>query len=248
MLIYLDLLFVLNYWIDLLLLITTNLILKFKISKRVFLGAFVGALSTFLFLIDNNLILFIMKIVICLIMQLITNKYKGFMTLIENTLYFYLVSIVLAGTIYLLGIDKLSMKYNYLLLILITPIVLYLYKKETKKLDSYYKERYSVVVIYKKHKYDFNAFLDTGNKLYDPYKKRPINLVYTDRIKANYKDYILVPINTVNGSTILKCLKVDKVIIDNKETSNCLIGLSDKSFEIQDINMILHKDTIGGLN
>ena len=248
MLIYLDLFFILNLWIDFLLLMTTNIILKYKASFiRLLFSSLIGALSTFLFLIDNKIILFIFKITICVTMQLVANKYKGFITLIENTFYFYIVSIILAGTLYLLKIEQLKMRYNYLLLILLTPIILFIYKRELKKLDTYYKDIYSVTIIYKSQKYYFNAYLDTGNKLYDQYKKRPISIIYKPKLKIDYKECIFVPIDTASGNTLLKCITVEKIIINDKEKKNVLIGLSKKPFQIQDINMILHKDIIGGL-
>jgi len=247
MLIYVDLLFILNLWIDFLLLITTNIILKYKSSyKRLFLSSLIGAFSTFLVVINNKILLFILKILIAILMQLIANSYKGIKTLLENVFYFYLVSVILAGTLYLLNIDNMNMKENYILLLLISPIILYINNKKIKKLDNYYKEVYSVIVIYKNKKYHFNALLDTGNILYDQYKKRPISLVYTNKIKFDYNDGILVPIETANKKSILKCIKVDKMIIDDIEINSALIGLIDKKFNIQDINMILHKDILGG--
>lgn len=247
MLIYVDLLFILNLWIDFLLLITTNIILKYKVSySRIFLGSLVGAFSTFLIIIDDKVILFILKIVIGIVMQLIVNHYKGIKTLFENVFYFYLVSIILAGTLYLFKLDKMSIKENYILLLITTPIILYINRKQINKLDTYFKDIYSVTIVYKNKKYLFNALLDTGNKLYDQYKKRPISLVYTNKIKYDYRDLILVPIETANKKSILKCIKVDKIIVDDKEIKNAVIGLSNKKFNIQDINMILHKDILGG--
>ena len=247
MLIYLDLLFILNYWIDFLLLISTNMIMKYNINYiRALISSFVGALSTFLFFIDNDFILIVLKIVICMIMQLIMNGYKGLKTLLENILYFYLSSIILAGTFYLFNLNSLSIKERYILLVIITPIVLFLSKKQIKKLNNYYKNNYKVIINYHGKRYTFNALLDTGNNLYDQYKKRPISLIYTNKIKFNYEDGLLVPIDTANKASLLKCIIVDRLIVDNKIIKNAVIGLLDKEFKIQDINMILHKDIIGG--
>lgn len=247
MLIYLDLLFILNLWIDFLLLITTNMIMKYEVNiKRILFASLIGGLSTFLIFIKNNYILIIIKVLICGGMQIIVNRFKGIKTLFENIFYFYLTSIILAGTCYLLGIDNLNIKEKYIILFLVTPIILLINKKEIKRLNNYYKNIYVVTVIINNKKYIFNALLDTGNNLYDQYKKRPISLVYTNKIKFDYDKCILVPIETANGKSIIKCIKVDKLIVDNKVINNVLIGLSSRKFNIQDINMILHKDIIGG--
>ncbi|MBR1386449.1 MAG: sigma-E processing peptidase SpoIIGA [Bacilli bacterium] len=246
MLIYIDLLILLNIWIDFLLLITTNLILKYKISYlRLFFASLVGGLSTFILFLNNIILSLLIKIVICIIMQLIVNGFKSMKSLIENVFYFYLVSIILAGFIYLFK-DNISFKYNIIILGIITPFFLYISSKKIKDLNLYYKDRYDVIVFYKNKKYLFNGYLDTGNKLYDPYRKRPIILIYSNKIKFNYKEGLLIPIETANGESLLKCVKVKKIIIDNIEKENVLVGLSNNPFKIKDINMILHKDIIGG--
>ena len=248
MLIYIDLLFILNCWIDYLLLITTNIIIRKKIShKKVFLASLIGGISTFTIFISNNIILSILKIIICIFMEMIVNGVESIKSIIENSLYFYLVGIILAGTLYILKLDNLNIFNYYLLLFIITPIILYMSKNKIIKIDLFYKDRYDVLLIYKNKKYYFNAYLDTGNKLYDPYKRRPISLIYSKKIKYNYKEVLYVPIETANNDSLLKCIKVDKLIIDNKEIKDILVGLSDKKFNLEDINMILHKDIIGGL-
>ena len=91
----------------------------------------------------------------------------------------------------------------------------------------------------------FNAFLDTGNKLKDQYKKRPIILVNTDKLNFSYEKCILVPYTTVNGEGVIKCLKVDKIIIDKNIVINKpLVGLVKEKFGIEGINMILNNETI----
>ena len=248
MLIYIDLLFILNVWIDFLLLLITNMILKRKIIyKRILLSSLVGGLLTFTIFINNKNILILLKVLICIVMQTISNGYKNIKYTVENTIYFYLTSIILAGTSYLLGIDKFTFKYNFILLFILSPIILIIVKKYLKKIESDYQERYNVTIVYNNQKYYFSALLDTGNKIYDPYKKRPISLIYSNKINFNYENGLLIPIETANSNSLLKCIKVEKMIIDGKEIKNPLIGLSDKKFNIDDINMILHKDIIGGL-
>lgn len=247
MLIYIDLLFILNCWIDYLLLLVTNLILKYNIShKKILLASLFGGLSTFLIAIKNTYLLFTLKILTAIIMELIVNGYKGLRSMLENAMYFYLSSIILAGGLYMLKLDKLTLKYNFILLIVVTPIILVISKKMIKKLDLFYKDRYDVTLYYKNKKYNYNAYLDTGNKLYDQYKKRPICLIYDKKIKFDYKEGILVPIQTANKESLLKCIKVESILLDDKVYNDVLIGLADVPFNMENINMILHKDILGG--
>ena len=90
----------------------------------------------------------------------------------------------------------------------------------------------------------FTAFFDSGNKLKDQYKKRPIILIYTDKIDFSYEKCILVPYQTVNGVGILKCLEPDSIIINSRVIKNTLIGLSKEPFNIDGIDMLLNNETI----
>ena len=245
MLIYVDLLFILNVWIDFILLQSVNIILKYDTNyKRIIISSLVGGLSTFILFINNKPLSISLKIIICIIMMLVAFKYKGIKTLFEETLYFYLSSIILAGTFYLIKGNSYDTKINFFLLSFLTPIIMIVYKKQVRKLDTYYKERYDVKLYYKNKIYNFNGYLDTGNNLYDPYKRRPIVLLYTNKIKFNYENGLLIPMETANNESLLKCIKVDMLEIDGKIIKNVLIGLSSKRFKIQDIDMILHKDII----
>ena len=246
MLIYVDLLFIVNIFIDYILLMTLSMTLKKSVShKRLFLSSLVGGCSTFLIFVNNKPLVLLFKIITCIAMMLIYEKYKGIKSLLENIIYFYMLSIVLAGTIYLLK-DNYNNEINIVLLFLITPVTMKIYNMKVKKLNIYYKERYDVLLIYKNKKYALNGYVDTGNNLYDQYKKRPVALVYNPKIKYKQEEVILVPMETANNITLLKCIKPDKLFVDGNEIKNVLIGLSPKSFKIQDINIILHKD-IGGL-
>ena len=232
-------------WIDFLLIVSCNIILKYHSSYlKIFFGSFIGALSTFLIFLKNDYILIALKIIVCFLIQIVVNGFKGIKTTIENVVYYYFVNIILAGTLCLFKIERLNIWQDYLILIFCTPFILLLYNLKIKKLNTYYNEIYNVVIIYNDKKYNFNAYLDTGNKLYDPYKKRPISIVYSKRIKYDYENGILIPVETANGISMMKCVKVERMIVNGKEIKNAIIGLSSKKINIQDIDMILHKDMI----
>ena len=129
--VYVDLVLILNIWLDFLIILIEALILKRKISiKRIIFSSIIGSLSTFLlFFKISSKFVYILKFTICLIMCLIAFKFKNLKYFIENIIYFYLVSIILAGFIYLIkeNIKINSFKLNFLLLMLITPLFLYIY-------------------------------------------------------------------------------------------------------------------------
>ena len=258
--VYFDLVFILNFIFDFLLLLSVVYILKRNVKlKRIFFGALAGSSSIFLlFLNFNNIGVFWFKILVSIAMILVTFSYKNFKYFCANLAYLYISSIILGGGLYLLN-NEFSYENNGLLfmnnsfglnivfLLITSPIILYFYIKQVKKLKTNYNNYYKVKLFYENHELNFTAFLDTGNKLKDQYKNRPIILVNTDKIDFSYEKSILVPYSTVNGRGVLKCLIVDKIVVDNELTlENPLIGLSNEKFNIAGIDMILNNESLEG--
>jgi len=259
--VYVDLVLFLNIAMDFLLLLSVSIVLKRNVKFfRIILGSLVGGVSiVFLFININNLTLFLFKMVISILMILVTFSYKNLKYFINNLLYLYLSSIILGGGIYLLDIQinyknqglmfiNNGFGINLVVLFIISPFIIYSYIKSMKKIKINYSNFYKVDLYYKGKVYKFDAFLDTGNRLYDPYKKRPIVIVNTNKININYGNAILVPYMTASGNSILKCVIVEKLIIDNNsEVKNVLVGISNNKFQMEGINMLLHNDLIGGI-
>ena len=256
--VYFDLVLIINFILDFLILLSVSFVLKRNISiKRILFGSIIGSISTlFLFIKVSKTVLSIYKVVLSFLMILSTFGYKNIKYFIKNTIYLYLSSIVLGGSIYLIN-NELSFSNNGLLffnngyklsiffILIISPIILYFYIRQIKQLKYNYNNYHNVDVYYHKKKYSFTAYLDTGNKLKDPYKSRPIILVYTDKIKFSYEKSLLVPYETIDGIGILKCLTVDRIIIDKEHViNNALIGLSDRNFNIDGIDMLLNNESL----
>ena len=251
--IYVDLVFFINFFFDMLLLLTVNIILKRNISfKRILLGSFIGGLSIFLLFIKlNSISLFLLKIIISILMILVTFSYKDKTYFLKNTLYLYFVSIILGGFIYYLNME-FSYKNNgfiffhngfsiiYILLLILSPIILYLYIKQRHDLKIQTNYYYKVSFKYKNKTYTYSAYLDTGNKLYDPYTKTPVILLYDKNFKINNPIYI--PYKTLNNTGIIEAFKINMITIDNRLIKRkVLIGLSKDPFKMDGINIILHK-------
>lgn len=241
--VYIDLVFVLNVYLDFLILLITSLILKRNVSiKRIFLGSIIGGLTIVLLFFElSNFLLFIFKIFFSVFMVLGTFSYRDFKYFINNLVYLYLTSIVLGGGLYLL---ELEVNFNNIVLVIIfSVLILYLYFKEINKLKYNYNNYLKVEVEYKKKKFNYVGYIDSGNKLSDQYKKRPISLIYSKDIEYSYEDLILVPYETASGSGVLRCIKVN-MKIDDREYSNSLIGFMDKEIRIDGVDIILNNEFI----
>ena len=122
----------------------TKRILKINTSIiRIYLGSLIGSLSTFLLFIKiNSISLFLIKIIISTLMILISFKKNNFLT---NIFYFYLISILIGGVIYLIDL-KSNYYLQLLLIIIITPIIIYVFAKELLKHKEIYKNKYIVKI------------------------------------------------------------------------------------------------------
>ena len=243
--IYLDIVFLLNFIIDFLILYGVKIVLKEKGRLiRIFLGSLTGSLTLILLFIDiNSTILVIFKFIVSILIILVSFGKRNFC---KNLAYFYLISIILGGSFYLLDItyedgNLLVFKNNYLInfvvLILGSIFIIFLFIKEHIKYKEKYSNKYVVKIYLNKKMYELEGFIDTGNRLVDPYKRRCVILVNMKlRKQANY---IYVPYKALNVTGVIPCLKPDKVIIEDKEFNNCLIGFSKDKINVDGASCIL---------
>lgn len=243
--VYIDLIFLLNVYLDFFILLTTSLILKRNVSIiRIFVGSIVGGFSiVLLFFSINNFLFFLLKFIFSILMVICTFSFRDFKYFINNLFYLYINSFVLGGGLYLLELEFNF--YNIFIILIFSLLILILYIHELNKIKYNYNNYLKVEVTYKKEKFNFVGYVDSGNKLTDQYKNRPISLVYSDLFKYDYEDVILVPYETASGSGVLKCIKVDKMIINDKKYLNSLIGFMNKKINIDGVDIILNNVYIG---
>lgn len=197
-----------------------------------------------LFTSINRLLL---ELITIILMITIAFKYKNIRYFLTNMLYTYILSILLGGLIYLFNSKvTLNIYLNYLVIIILSIEVMTLYIKEYKKIKNTYNNYYKVDIYFKdKEKISLIGFLDTGNNLYDPYKKRPIILV--DKKYQKEDKFILVPYHTINGEGLLKCIKPEKVYIEKiGYKTNLLVAFSSSPSTINGVEVLLHKDLMKG--
>lgn len=259
--IYVDLILLLNFAFDFLLLTSVSLILKRNISiNRLLLGSFIGSLSILsLFFPLNTITLFLIKIVMSITMIIITFGYKDLKYTIRNLLFFYSASLILGGCLYAININlsyqtkgltifQNKMGMNVLFLIIFSPLIIYSYIKQAILLKNTYNNYYKVDIYLKNnYKISCDAFLDTGNKLKDPYQKRPIILINKKKIihQINEFEMILVPYVTVNHNGLLKCISINKINIHGiGERTNLLVGIMEDKIKMDGINCILNTNVM----
>lgn len=257
--IYIDYIFMINFIFDALILLSVSLALRRNIKIfRIILGSTIGSLTTFLLFFDiSSLELFIFKVIVSIIMTLITFGYKGIKYTLKNIIFLYFVSMFLGGSLYCLNIHfsylheglifyHKGISINIIAMLLISPIVIYLYIKQIKDLKNNFSNYYKVDIIYNNKTIKLNGFLDTGNKLIDPISNSPVIIIEESNIK-NVLKYTIIPYSTISDTGVIKCIKPDKIYIDNKlYKKNIRIGLVEK-IKMEGVGCIINPIIIGEL-
>lgn len=234
MTVYIDLVCIINFIYDFLILLTVSFTLKRnrKIYNYI-LSSLIGVLSIFLlFLKINNIVLFLLKILISVIMIIVAFGYKSIKYTISNIIYFYMTSIVLAGFLYLIKENNSNFNLNYIVLLIIGPIILFIYYKSNKKLKNTYSDYYKIKIVFDNIEYNLVSFYDNGNNLKDPISRKSIIIVGNSRLEKiyNIRSPVYVPVITVKGTHLMKCFKPSYIILNDKKIYNYLIGESSIKF------------------
>jgi len=254
--IYLDLVLIINFVFDFLLLTSVSIFLRRNVSvTRLIIGAFVGSISIFaLFLNINSFELFLIKIFISIFMCLIAFGFHDSKYTLKNMFYLYTTSMILGGFLYFLNVQfsykqfglvfyHNGLSINVVVLIIFSPIILYFYSKQIKELKNNYSNYYKVKIKINKHIINCNGFLDTGNKLEDPYFHKPVIILDRRKILFDINEFemILVPVITANGTSVMKCLKPEYIDIEGVGIkNNFLIGIMEQKIKIDGIDLILN--------
>lgn len=134
-----------------------------------------------------------------------------------------------------------GLSINIIGMFILGPLILILYFKENRNLKLNYNNYYTCeLFLTKQHKITINAFLDTGNKLKDPYSGKSIILLNKELFDESKKNTIYVPYNTLNNHGLLKCYKVDKLVIENRIVRNFLVGISEEKIKLDGIDCIIN--------
>lgn len=196
MTIYLDVIWLLNFSIDFMLLWLTSVILKRDINKvRLIFGAFLGSLYVLLLFLDSSLVYHpIIKFIYSVFIILCTFGYKRFGYFVQGLLMFYFATFITGGGIlgahYFLQSEAQLMKgvlttqssglgdpISWLFVLLMIPFMLYFTKRRVGDIEIR-KLRYDQIMNFEL-KIDSTilkgkGLLDSGNQLHDPISKTPV--------------------------------------------------------------------------
>lgn len=200
MTIYLDVIWLLNFFIDLILIWLTAYALKRQIRKRHFLLAALFA-STVVFILFTSMAPIVYqplgKLLFSAFIVLIAFGYKRFTYFMQNLFMFYFVTFVVGGGLFALhffwqspieildGIvltktTSFGSTFSWIFVITALPLIVYFTKRqfqqvETRKLD--YERIVKVEVEIEGMTIQADGLVDSGNQLYDPLTKAPVMIM-----------------------------------------------------------------------
>ncbi len=224
---YIEELLILNFIIDFVLLETVNVILKNNVGRiKLIYSSLFGEISLiYLFINISAFLMIIFKTIMGLIMIYIAFGYNDKKSYIVNIVWFYILSFFLGGVLYYFKINSL-IKYKYYLLLI--PLIMNIYKYFSYDLKTTFSLKHKVNIYLNNGKIlYFNGYMDTANTLIEPYNRKKVIIInkYID------EDFFLVPYETINESSLIKCFKPKKVYIDGiGERDDVVVGIINRKF------------------
>lgn len=220
--VYLDLIIILNFFYDTLIVLAVSVLLKEKVKlKRVFLSSLIGEIALItLFVRLDNIYLLLLKIVLSLIMVFISFGKNNYF---NNLFYFYIITIILGGSSYL--IDGNNMYVNLILMLILGPIIITLYIINARRIKLELMLIHDVIIVDKDNTIKLRGIMDTGNNVVCPITRLPVVFV-SEKIKLESDKSYVVPYRTIDNEGIIIAKMPDEFIIDGK-IIKCLVGYSN---------------------
>ena len=223
--IYVDVLFIVNFFITFFLLLVTA-----KLSKRddklgrCVLASFIGGLYSLVILWQNlNFAAsFIGKLAAaCIIVIFI---FVGVM--VGFWLIFKPKGIIINNSTVYFNVSARALLISAFIAYILSALIIRIYNGKTAA-----KELYSVTVFKNERRIRFFAFADSGNNLKEPFSDYPV-IIAQNELFDGIDCRRLVPFNTIGGEGVLFAFKPDRVEISsstgNATVENVYIALSDK--------------------
>ena len=160
-----------------------------------------------------------------------------------------MISIILGGFLYLFDISfsyknqgviffGAGLGLTLLVIIILAPVFLYFYIKQEKQNKIEQSITYSVEIYIDEKVYHLKGMLDTGNRLKDPCTGKSVILINSN-VDIPMPRFFYVPYKALNTEGVIPCCKVERVIVDNRVFSKCLIGISKDEFSLGGVDCIL---------
>ena len=263
MTVYVDILIILNAIVNYFILLAVDKILRIHSKKwRILLGGTVGGMSSLLLFIENlGVIMTLLKITTAILMIAITFGIKPIKRLLKSTFLLFAITFLFGGLLFAIyifldkdiliysnGIVYFNIDLTFLIICtiisyIVITVILKIIDKKAPKSKEYY-----VTVENVGKTISCTALMDTGNNLREPFSGYPVIMLDKELFNKLFtEDKIrLIPISTVNGESVIKAFRPQKLIINDFSTDKVYIG--ESASQLNEYKMILNINLEGELH
>ena len=262
MCVYVDILIILNTLVNYFILLAVDKVLRLHSKRRrILLGGAVGGLSSLLLFLENlGIVMTLLKILTAIFMTVVTFGIKPIRRLLKSVFLLFAITFLFGGLLFAIYIffDKDILIYSNgivyfdidLTFLIICTVISYgvitVISKITDKKAPKSKEYY-VTVENAGKTISCTALMDTGNNLREPFSDYPVIMLDKELFNKLFtEDKIrLIPVSTVNGESVIKAFRPQKLIINDFSTDKVYIGESIS--QLDEYKMILNINLEGEL-
>ena len=241
MTIYVDVLIVLNTLVNYFILLAVRKITRSYTKRwRFASGALFAGLSSLLIFVESlGVVMTLLKIATAILTVIITFGLKPLNLLFKRVFFLFTITFIFGGfvlAVYMLfdkdillysnGIVYFDVNMTFLVICsVISYILITLVTKFTDKKAPKNKE-YMVCVENNSKSISCLGLMDTGNNLCDPFSGYPVIIVEKDVFNKLFMDdkIRLIPITTVNGESLIRAFRPEKITIGEYVTDKVYIG------------------------
>lgn len=263
LIVYVDILVILNTLVNYFILLAIGKITHSYTKRwRICLGAFVGGISSLLLFLEHlNIIMTMLKILSGVLMLFVTFGIKPIKQFVKKLFFLFAITFLFGGVTYAVyiflekdiliysnGIIYFDVDMTFLVICaVISYIVITLITKYTDKRTSKNKEYY-VTIENNGKATSCMGLMDTGNNLREPFSDYPVIMADKSIFNSVYSDETirLIPISTVNGESIIRAFKPQKISIGNYITDKAYIG--ESAVVLDEYKIILNINLEGEMN
>ncbi|GAA0821584.1 sigma-E processing peptidase SpoIIGA [Clostridium tertium] len=233
MVVYIDILIIENFIVNLFLLLITMKVSRYKYNKTIYFSAAIGAFYTIVLFFENSILTSLpFKLFVVLIMISITSKSFKILKIIKASITFLIMSFTLAGFCFSFSlmdnqysvfdsfeISNYSMKY-----LIISIMILYI---AIVRVVDHLRERavinnfiYEIEISDEKNTLFIKGLLDTGNALREPVTNLPCIIIENDFLNGfniQKHEEFYIPYSTIGEEGNLKGFKSEKVRIRGED-------------------------------
>lgn len=250
MTVYVEIVFLNNFFIDLLLCISTIFSRRRKLRKlRIIASAIIGAVVSVAYAFMPAVFKVLTKVLLAPILTITFDKYKSVKDYIMSLGLFVIFTFVLGGSVYglchMAGIDLRGYAVLGVLAFAIVFLEGVLWFVVVKKPNSN-KTYYDVAVTYKGKVLWLKGFYDSGNTLTDSFSGFPVVLLGNSAVKMlqefgelSYEGF--VEVKSINGESSMPIISLDEVRC-GQMSYNCFGAITGQ--DVKDCDLILQNTLV----